>query len=65
MTVKPGRTRVRALESIFKWFLTLILERLGLRLILVLVYAVGIRKGTVGMIAISAILSGIMTIFLR
>ena len=65
MTVKPGRTRVRALERIFKWFLTLILERLGLRLILVLVCAVGIRKGAVGMIAISAILSGIMTIFLR
>ena len=65
MTVKPGRTCVRALEGIFKWFLKLILERLGLRLILVLVYAVGIRKGAVGMIAISAILSGIMTIFLR
>ena len=65
MTVKPGRTRVCALEKIFKWFLTLILERLGLRLILVLVYAVGIRKGAVGMIAISPILSGIMPIFLR
>ena len=49
MTVKPGRTRVRALERIFKWFLKLILERLGLRLILVLVCAVGIRKGAVGM----------------
>ena len=65
MTVKPGRTRVRALERIFKWFLTLILERLGLRRILVLVCAVDIRKGAVGMIAISAIQSGIMTIFLR
>ena len=42
-----------------------ILEGLGLGALLVLVCAIGIRKGTVGMAIISAVLSGIMALILR
>lgn len=42
-----------------------ILEGLGLSALLVLVCAIGIRKGTVGMAIISAVLSGIMALILR
>lgn len=42
-----------------------LLEGLGLGALLVLVCAIGIRKGTVGMAIISAVLSGIMALILR
>ena len=42
-----------------------ILEGFGLGGLLVLVCAVGIRKGTAGMAVISAVLAGIMTVFVR
>lgn len=41
-----------------------LLEGLGLGALLVLVCAIGIRKGTVGMAIISAVLSGIMALIL-
>ena len=42
-----------------------LLEGLGLGALLVLVCAIGIRKGAVGMAVISAALSGVMCIFLH
>lgn len=42
-----------------------LLEGLGLGPLLVLVCAIGIRKGTVGMAISSAVLSGIMALILR
>ena len=42
-----------------------LLEGLGLGALLVLVCVIGIRKGTVGMAIISAVLSGIMALILR
>lgn len=42
-----------------------LLEGFGLGVLLVLVCAFGIRKGAVGMAIISAVLSGIMMIFVR
>ena len=41
-----------------------ILEGLGLGALLILVCAGGIRKGTIGMAVIAAVLAAIMTIFL-
>ena len=41
-----------------------ILEGLGLGALLILVCAVGIRKGTVGMAVIATVLAVIMTVFL-
>ena len=43
----------------------MLLLGLGLGVLLVLVCAVGIRKGVVGMAAIAAALAGIMTILVR
>ncbi len=43
----------------------MLLLGLGLGVLLVLVCAVGIRKGAVGMAAIAAMLTGIMTILVR
>ncbi len=43
----------------------MLLLGLGLGVLLVLVCAVGIRKGAVGMVAIAAVLTGIMTILVR
>lgn len=43
----------------------MLLLGLGLGVLLVLVCAVGICKGAVGMAAIAAALAGIMTIFVR
>ncbi len=45
--------------------LRLILEGLGLGALPVLVCAVGISRGAVGMVGISAAISGIMMIFIR
>ena len=42
-----------------------ILEGFGLGVLLVLVCAVGICKGTAGMAVISAVLAGIMTVFVH
>ena len=42
-----------------------ILEGLGLGVLLVLVCAVGIRKGAVGMAVIAAALAGVMAVFIR
>lgn len=42
-----------------------LLEGLGLGALLVLVCAIGIRKGTVGMAISSAVLFGIMALILR
>ena len=42
-----------------------ILEGFGLGVLLVLVCAVGIRKGAAGMVVISAVLAGIMTVFVH
>ena len=42
-----------------------ILEGLGLGALLILVCAVGIRKGAVGMAVIAAVLAAIMTVFIR
>ena len=43
--------------------LQVILEGIGLGVLLVLVCALGIRKGTVGMAVIAAVLAGIMMLF--
>ena len=40
-----------------------ILEGIGLGVLLVLVCAIGIRKGAVGMAVIAAVLAGIMMLF--
>mgnify|MGYP004516856389 CR=1 FL=1 len=42
-----------------------VLEGLDLRALLVLICAVGIRKGAVGMAVIAAVLAGIMAVFVR
>ena len=42
-----------------------ILEGFGLGGLLVLVCAIGICKGAVGMVVISAVLAGIMTVFVH
>ena len=43
--------------------LQVILEGIGLGVLLILVCAIGIRKGTVGMAVIAAVLAGIMMLF--
>lgn len=45
--------------------LQVILEGLGLGALLVLICAVGIRKGAVGMAVIAAVLAGIMMLFME
>lgn len=42
-----------------------LLEGLGLGVLLILVCAVGIRNGAVGMAVISALLAGIMSLILK
>ena len=45
--------------------LQVILEGIGLGVLLILVCAIGIRKGTVGMAVISAVLAAIMMLFMK
>ena len=45
--------------------LQVILEGIGLGVLLILVCAIGIRKGTVGMAVISAALAAIMMLFMK
>ena len=45
--------------------LQVILEGIGLGVLLILVCAIGIHKGAVGMAVISAVLAAIMMIFVR
>ena len=45
--------------------LQVILEGIGLGVLLILVYAIGIRKGAVGMAVISAALAAIMMLFMK
>ena len=45
--------------------LQVILEGIGLGVLLILVCAIGIRKGTVGMAVIAAVLAGIMMLFMK
>ena len=45
--------------------LQVILEGIGLGVLLILVCAIGIRKGAVGMVLISAALAEIMMLFMK
>ena len=45
--------------------LQVILEGIGLGVLLILVCAIGIRKGAVGMVLISAALAAIMSVFIH